>query len=417
MSGVLREVSKNTLYQIFAKAATVCVSLIITAIITRQLSVDSYGDFIKIMSFVSVFYLLADFGFNATFLKKTKDQSLKADFDKFFALRILTSSFLTVVCILIVLPLPYFSANQTGYSTLVKAGVFLGAFTILFQGLFNSTNAIFQKKLRYDLSSIATIISSLATLVLVIMIIPSKNLLLLVLTYTFSNAVLFLVAYRLLSKLSFHPKADFDTVYIKNTFKMSLSIGVALIINLIYFRIDTIILGFYRSPAEVGFYGLAYRIFETVLVIPIFFSNSIFPVFLAHLDNIAVLRRIFYKSALLLITLSVVISIVFYFASDLIITIISGPDFSSAADLLKILSLGYPFFYLSAIVMWLLISFNKQRFLSILYLVIGSLNFMLNMIFIPTHGAYASAIITVISEFAILIGGSIILFKYLRKND
>ena len=67
----LKEVSKNTIFQMIAKGATVSVSLFITALITRQLTVFDYGEFVKIMSFVSSFYLIADFGFNATFLKLT----------------------------------------------------------------------------------------------------------------------------------------------------------------------------------------------------------------------------------------------------------------------------------------------------------------------------------------------------------
>jgi O-antigen/teichoic acid export membrane protein len=195
----------------------------------------------------------------------------------------------------------------------------------------------------------------------------------------------------------------------------SISLGITLVINLIYFRLDTIILGFYRPPAEVGFYGLAYRIFETVLVIPIFFSNSLFPVFLSNLHNIVTIKRIFKKSFLLLSVLSLCLSLFFFFTSDLIIYFISGPAFAISADLLKILSIGYPFFFLSAIVMWLLISLNQQKYLSILYLVVGIFNCLANFYFIPTYGAFASAYITVISEIIILIGGSYILIKKLRN--
>jgi len=412
----LKEVSKNTIFQMIAKGATVSVSLFITALITRQLTVFDYGEFVKIMSFVSIFYLIADFGFNATFLKLTPPDKIKDDFNKFFALRFIISSLLTLICILIALSLPYNASGSTGFSNSVKFGIFLASFTILFQGLYNALNAIFQKNLRYDLSSVATIISSVATLILVILVIPFKNIYLLVLSYTFANIVLFLVSYKLLNKLTYKPKFVFDKTYSKSLSLSSISLGVALVINLIYFRIDTIILGFIRSPEEVGFYGLAYRIFETVLVVPIFFSNALFPVFLNHLNDKKVLIRIFKKSVLLLSVVSIALSLVFFLTAGLIINLISGPSFSSSANILRILSLGYPFFFLSAIVMWLLITFNKQKILSILYLVVGTANCVANLYFIPQYGAYASAYITVISEVLILVGGSIILIHKL-KND
>ncbi|MBP7859801.1 flippase [Patescibacteria group bacterium] len=412
----LKEVSKNTIFQMIAKSATVSVSLFITALITRQLTVSDYGEFVKIMSFVSIFYLIADFGFNATFLKLTPPDKIKNDFNKFFALRFITSSLLTLFCILIALSLPHNASSGTGFSNSVKFGIFLASFTILFQGLYNALNAIFQKNLRYDLSSVATIISSVATLILIIIVIPFKNIYLLVLSYTFANTVLFLVSYKLLGKLTYKPKFVFDKTYSKSLSLSSISLGVALVINLIYFRIDTIILGFIRSPEEVGFYGLAYRIFETVLVVPIFFSNALFPVFLNHLNDRKVLIRIFKKSVLLLGVISMALSVIFFLTADLIINLISGPSFSYSANILRILSLGYPFFFLSAIVMWLLITFNKQKILSILYLIVGTANCVANLYFIPQYGAYASAYITVISEILILVGGSIILIHKL-KND
>lgn len=411
----LKEVSKNTIYQIIAKTATVSVSLFVTALITRQLSVFEYGEFVKIMSFVSVFYLIADFGFNATFLKQTAQENFKRDFNKFFALRIVTSGLLTGFCILLALPLPYNGNDGSGFSQGVKFGIFLASFTIFFQGLFNTLNAVFQKELRYDLSSVATIISSLASLILIVVVIPFKNLYLLVLAYTFSNSVLFLIAYRLLNRIGFQPSPKFDQTYSKKLSVSSVSLGITLVINLIYFRIDTILLGLLRSPEEVGYYGLAYRIFETVLVIPIFFSNSLFPVFLKNLDNQNNLIRIFNKSALLLGTISIFISIFFIFTSNIIITIISGSNFDPSIKLLKILSFGYPFFFLSAIVMWLLVTFNRQKILSIIYLIVGLLNFLANLIFIPQFGAVSSAYITVISEMMILLLSSLILFKQLKK--
>ncbi len=411
----LKEVSKNTIYQIIAKAATVSVSLLITGLITRQLSVFDYGEFVKIMSFVSVFYLIADFGFNATFLKQTTEDNFKSNFNKFFALRILTSGLLTLFCVLLVLPLPYNTDNGSGFSQGVKFGIFLASFTIFFQGLFNTLNAVFQKKLRYDLSSVATIVSSLASLILIIAVIPFKNLYLLVLAYTFSNTVLFFTAYRLLNRIGFRPLPKLDQTYSKNLSISSISLGITLVINLIYFRIDTILLGLLRSPEEVGYYGLAYRIFETVLVIPIFFSNSLFPIFLKNIDNTKNLKRIFYKSTLLLGSISFFVSIFFIFASDTIIHIISGNNFDPSVKLLKILSFGYPFFFLSAIVMWLLVTFNKQKMLSITYLTVGSANFLANLIFIPQFGAVSSAYITVISEMMILFISSLILFRQLKK--
>src|SRR5207244_1517417 len=60
----------------------------------------------------------------------------------------------------------------------------------------------------------------------------------------------------------------------------SLPLGITLLFNLVYFRADSIILTLTRPTAEVGIYGLAYKVFEIVLVFPTFFMNAVYPLLL-----------------------------------------------------------------------------------------------------------------------------------------
>ena len=57
----------------------------------------------------------------------------------------------------------------------------------------------------------------------------------------------------------------------------SLPLGLALAINELYFRADTLIISLYEPYEQVGLYTLAYRILEFTLVLGTIFLTTIFP--------------------------------------------------------------------------------------------------------------------------------------------
>ncbi len=59
--------------------------------------------------------------------------------------------------------------------------------------------------------------------------------------------------------------------------RASLPLGLALAINEIYFRADTLIISLYKPYQEVGLYTLAYRMLEFTLALGTIFLTSVFP--------------------------------------------------------------------------------------------------------------------------------------------
>ena len=57
----------------------------------------------------------------------------------------------------------------------------------------------------------------------------------------------------------------------------SLPLGLALAINEIYFRVDTVIISLYEPYDEVGLYTLAYRILEFTLALGAVYLTTVFP--------------------------------------------------------------------------------------------------------------------------------------------
>jgi O-antigen/teichoic acid export membrane protein len=187
----------------------------------------------------------------------------------------------------------------------------------------------------------------------------------------------------------------------KGLFWVSAPLGITLLFNLVYFRVDSIILTLTRTTAEVGVYGLAYKIFELPLVIPTFFMNALYPVMLEHTvhgtrytesEYISVLK----KSAGLLFAGSLIVIGALWIGAPIISFI--RTDFVGGTQVLRVLALGLPFFFLSSLTMWTLIAKKKQTLLAVIYFISMIVNVLLNMIFIPRFGYMAAAWITVGSE-------------------
>lgn len=397
---MFKKVIYNTASQTIAKLITATSSLLITIIIGRSLGPAGYGDFTKIFTFVGYFYTVADFGFNAIYIKLTTGQPASTLIRALVGLRLIISVFLASVAISISLILPYSANLSIGFSPLVKIGIVIASVTIVTQALFTSANAFFQKNLRYDLSAIASVAGTLIILVLTALAALLKlSLLTYSLAYVLGGVTFVIVAYLIIAnfyKISVLP--EFSKTSSKHLISGAWPIGIALFFNLVYFRVDILILSYSASSYQVGLYGLAYQFFEAALAIPIFFSNALYPL-LADLfksDKNEYKKQIkFWALALLLFSLTLTVGL---FVAAFFIPTLLGSGFTASQTALRILALGMPFFFVSALFWHMLIIHDKQKTLIAVYAVGAVFNVLANWIFIPRYGFLAASTVTVVSE-------------------
>jgi len=396
----------NTLIQGVGKVIGAASTFLVIILLSRALGEESYGEFAKIFALVELFYMVADFGFNAIVVRESarREEQTKKLFGNLLGLRLFWSIFLVVFVWLLVLVLPYNSVTGHGFSKLVKIGILLASFNIINQGILTSANSIFQIKLRYDQSVLALFLGSIVKLTLIFLLVQIKSsILLLVLAWVLAEAAMSFSALFLAGKLIGTWVIFFDREGWKNIFFQSLPVGLALFFNLIYFRSDIIILSYFRSSAEVGNYSLAYRFFEASLVLPIFFTNALYPVLARSVTNtLEEFKKTITLSSLLMLAVSIVVAVLIFILSGPIISFFFKGGFKDSVIALRILSFGLPFFYISAIFMWAIIALDKQKILSFIYGTAACLNVLFNLVFIPRFGYRAASLITVICEGLVL---------------
>jgi len=388
-------VATNTFYQALGKVATSGVGFIITILLAKEYGVLGYGDFVKITTYVAFFYLLLDFGLNAIFLKEENTENYKY----LFTLRISIALIILVLSNLIAFFLPYDKSLDIGYSSFVRLGIFVFSFSYFSQAIILSSSAIFQKNLNYLAYFKAIAAGSLLNLILIAFLALNKMPLL----YIVFSFVLSGIFTSFISVLLAHEKKiiAFNYKYAKKIIITALPIAVMLIFNLVYFRADTFLLSILKSTNDVGIYGLSYRFFEFLIALPLFLSNSLYPFLLKDKKNFRKFFILVKQYFLIFTLLGILLIIPFWFISPFF-TLIKD-DFIFAVLPFRILLLSLPLFFITSLLQWTLIALNKQKFLMKAYLFSAIINVVLNFIFIPRGSYIASAIITGVSEFVVML--------------
>jgi len=167
----------------------------------------------------------------------------------------------------------------------------------------------------------------------------------------------------------------------------------------------------------VGIYGFAYKFFELPLVIPTFFMNAVFPLLLLSRKSTDwnTFTRQANQSAVILLSLSIIIVVCGYIAAPLLSFIKS--DFQGSILPFRILLLSLPVFYLTSVTMWVLIALKKRAQLFFIYFISMIVNIGSNVLLIPQYGYMAAACITVVSETIVLLFSFLVINKHFSEQS
>lgn len=394
---VHKEIFQNTTFQFLSRIITTGIGFILTILIARHFGAQTFGEFVKITSFVTLFYLFVDFGLNAVFIKENKN------FSNLFYLRLVLAVFFFTAANLIAFILPYNAKTGIGFSDFARFGIFIFSFSLFAQAVIFSTSAIFQKKLNYKIFMVSQVLGGIFNLFLIsVLIFFAKPLSLVILSFTISSILTAIISLALASeKIS-----TFDISLGKRLFISSVPLGLMLIFNLIYFRIDILLLSALKPNVDVGIYSIAYKFFDFFVAIPLFLSNSLYPNMLENINNRIEFSHLFKNYFSIYLLLSFLIIIPVWFLSPMFSLISS--EFAKADLPFRILILSLPVFFITSLAQWILIAKGKLKFLLYAYLLSAFLNIALNVVFIPQFSYIASAAITPLSETFVLI---LLLFK------
>jgi len=391
----------NTAAQLLGRIISAAIGFATTLILAQTLGLANYGEFIKITAFISLFYPAVDLGLNAVYLRDYK-KDINQKLGGFIGLRIFLGGLWLLVSLFLIHLISYINP---AFSPVTRLGVVVAGLALPGYGAYLAVTAYFQNRERLDVVAALSTLGNVVTLALIVATahvfsqkLETGAVLAIGMTTAgtvFSGGLGILLTPRRLLK-QFQPLPSWTSQIIKRAWPL----GLTLVLNIIYFRADTLILASFLGNAAVGAYGLAYKFFEFVLVIPTFFMNSLYPNLVDQKSSRS-LWPFFQKMVLLMLVVGSALAMMTFMGAGLLPLVRS--EYTASVPILKILSLGVPVFFVTSPLMWFMVLQQQVKPLLYIYATAAALNIVLNLVFVPHYGSQAAAVITAATEVLVLI--------------
>lgn len=389
-----RKIFYNTLAQSLGKIFAVFLGLINLALLSRYLGEQGFGEYATVLAFLGFFVVMADFGLYLYVVREISKP--ETDHGKIISnalgLRLTTALASLVLGSLVALLFPY--------DPVVKKTMFLGIAAFLFVSLNQVLVGIFQKNLVQHLVVLSETLGRALNLVLIYTFIKeSLSLPYFVGALIAANGAIFLLTL-VFAKRYERFGLEFDWKFWKEIVKTSWPLVFAVILNLLYFKTDTVILSVFHSPTAVGVYSLPYKLLEGLLAFPAMFVGLIMPLLSAsafrdwsRFQNI--LQQTF--DAILLMTIPIVATVLSFPGE--IIDLLKGKNaYLDSAGVLQILIFAAAVIFFGTLFGYAVVAVDKQKAMIKGYLAGAIVGLMLYFILIPTFSYWGAAVGTVVTE-------------------
>ncbi len=431
-----RKILSNTFSQVFGKAITAVLAVLVVKILSNYLEKSGYGDYGTIYEFLAFFGAIADLGL---FTIAVREMSHRKDKAKIFGVTITLRTILTTIAMALAGVVAFLIPKYTG--TYIPKGVVIAAIATWFVILSGTVSTILQVRLKMQFQAIGLVLGKILTVVLILLItqfwypVATEQAFYLLIWAGVAGSLLTFLITAYFANKSEPVKFLYDKVFAKNLLKEALPFGLALILNTIYFRLDIVLFSLilprsvdgvcesqFCADTEAGSYIVAVRILEVMIIVPLFFMNSVLPVLTRHIKQKTnrvsdTLNYSFY----FLLSAGLSAGIGIFILARPIVQLIASDEFLTHGSVygsdtaLQFLMIAMFFTYLTSFLGFALIAFGYQIKLLWINLVAVLFNLFSNLWVIPIYGLRGAATTSVISEGLILILSIIALRKISKE--
>jgi len=382
-------------------------ALVNIGFITRYLGTSGFGSYTTILAFYFLFAALAEFGINQIFTREISRPN--ADEKKVTAnvlgLRLISVVSIVAIGIGITFLLPYDAE--------IKRGIWLVLAGLVFASIAQAFNSIFQKRLVMHRMAWRELIGRILQLGVVLYAIQKDWGVEGVLAgLVVSNFFVFITSW-LMAKQYIPLSLSFDKKYWKFFLKESLPLGAAAFVNFLYFKVDTILLSLLQNSHDVGIYGAAYKVLESLIYFPYMFMGLLMPIFAYNIFHRPKrFLQIASRTLKVIWMITLPITVMLFFLAQEIIHVLAGVEFKEAVIVLQILAPALGAVFLAHFFNSVLIVANQQKKLLIILSITAVTSVILNLIFIPHFSYMAAAIISTVSEILVVFLAYVLTRKY-----
>jgi O-antigen/teichoic acid export membrane protein len=401
-----QRIVKNSFWIALARFGGSLLRAILIIYSFRILGPSLQGSFSLAMNFILIFSFIPDFGLTAVLIREIiKNQSQRREI---FANAFLAVSLFLLFSLLII--------NLTKFifikDELAQTLIFILSLFLIFDTLREFLYSLFRAEEKMELQALSHLTTNFLLLLLGVLLLKIKpHPFSLSQAYLFASFLGVLLTFLLLRReIIFNYFKFFKSKIVFDLLNKSWPIGIANFLFLIITYLDSLIVGWFHPPKDVGLYTSVVKLIEFLYFFPAALAMAVFPI-LSKKDKNDFQKTISFGFQLsFFISLPILGGLLVLYKE--IIGFIFGEKYLPASLGLQLISFSIPFNFLLLILIDALIALDKRKELLIYDLIVVVLNFLLNIIFVPQYSYFASSLITSISSFISLIFALFILKKY-----
>lgn len=384
---------RNVLYSAISRASDV-VFLLVLVLAARYLGEEQYGRFAFALAFVGLFEFATDFGLRELVIRDVGRHRSQAR--SFATIALTWKMYYALLTTLLVVGTTLWmsvSPEQKTIILILLAATLFKSFRIFFRGLLiaheffplETQGLIFERSL--------LLIVGTALLVGGYGLVP----------FTVGFAAVSLVNMVVFAVITQRATGALglrrDGGALGYLFRRSVPFWLTAAAMGFYFRIDSVMLSFYRGDAEVGWYNAAYRIIEGLIVFPSILYYAIFPRLSALFgESQRAIEVLTLRGLKYVVAAGVLLGGCGFILAEPLMLMIYGETYVPSGYAFAILSMALPFLFGWSLLVAVLNSIDQAR-IPFFGLLIGSiLNIIANFWLIPRFGYRGASFATVIAE-------------------
>jgi O-antigen/teichoic acid export membrane protein len=388
-----RTVAKNTFWLFLGQSAGRALRAGLLIVSARILGASSWGAFSYALSLASFFSMFTDFGINALI---TREVARKPEV-KFKYLS--TSLFIKIGLLFILGTIALIFRNQLTKIPEAVALMPLMVAIVAFDSLRDLALSIVRAIERMEIEAWINILTNLAILgfgLFLLLVHPTSYAAML--GYALGSAAGLLAALVALRRDLAGLFEHFSRKLIWPIVKTAWPIGVLGLLGPIMVNADTIIVGWLRSPAEIGFYSAAQRIIQFLYVLPVLLGVAFLPSVSKLVESKEEFRRSLEQAVKAAFFLAFPLAVGGALLAGPLIVAFYGQAYLPAASSFLILCLTFFSLFPAALIINAAFALDRQKSF-IFYSVIAILaNIVLDIVFIPIWGIAGSALATLLVQ-------------------
>ncbi|MBI3589580.1 MAG: flippase [Candidatus Liptonbacteria bacterium] len=391
-------VAKNTFWLSVSNVVGKSLRAIIIIYAARVLGAEGYGVFSYAFGFSAFIMGFSDLGITGILnreLSKGLGREKKIIATSFFLKLILSALTYTITLVAAFTVMPIAAARIV---------VLILSFSLFLDGLREFGFGITRSFQKMEIEAGVTIVYQLGSVIVgLIVFVIWKTPLALAAAYLFGSFLGLVLIIRYLKEYFRNMREGYDSSLVKSILRDAWPFAITAFGNLILLYTDTILIGWLRAEADVGYYSAASKIIQLLNMAPSLFILALFPA-LTQKIMAKEAKSIIEKSLALLVLIGLPIAIGGFLIPGFIIGLVFGKEYALTVPIFRILILTTIVSFPSAVVAYSLLAHNKQS--KVVKYVLGSaaLNLALNYLLIRRLGNPGAALATLIAQTITFLG-------------